>query len=58
MLAKLTKLLGLNEDSTRMMHGVLTEGTPSEARGVVVEALRREGIAYQEAIMLVNKIWT
>ena len=57
MKAKLTKLLGLNEDSTRMMHGVLTEGTPSEARGVVVEALRREGIAYQEAIMLVNKIW-
>lgn len=57
MLAKLTKLLGLNEDSTRMMHGVLTEGTPSEARGVVVEALRREGILYQEAIMLVNQIW-
>ncbi|XP_062621462.1 uncharacterized protein LOC134283041 [Saccostrea cucullata] len=57
MMEKLTKLLGLNQNSTRMMHGVLTEGTPSEARGVVVEALRREGISYQEAIILVNQIW-
>ncbi|XP_061189978.1 uncharacterized protein LOC133197787 [Saccostrea echinata] len=54
---KVSRLLGLNKEATRVMHGVLSEGTPSEVRGALVEALRREGIFYQEAIMIVNQIW-
>lgn len=54
---KVNRLLGLNKDATRVMHGILSEGTSSEAKGVLVEALRREGIFYQEAIMIVNQIW-
>lgn len=49
MFVKLIKLLGLNEDFIRMMYGVygvLIEGILFEARGVVVEAFRREGIVY------------
>lgn len=46
MFVKLIKLLGLNEDFIWMMYGVLIEGILFEARGVVVEAFRREGIVY------------
>lgn len=54
---KVNRLLGLNKDATRVMHGILSEGTSSEAKGAMVEVLRREGIFYQEAIMIVNQIW-
>lgn len=54
---KVNKLLGLNEDATRVMHGVLSEGTISDAKGAVVGALRQEGIFFQEAVMIVNQIW-
>ncbi|KAL3860165.1 hypothetical protein ACJMK2_010323 [Sinanodonta woodiana] len=55
---KIFKELGFCLQKKELQKGILADGSPSMVKGALVKILRKEGINYEEAVIIVNQIWT
>ena len=54
---KVYEVVGMCMDTNRLTHGVLSEGTIPQVKASLVTLLRKEGLFYEESIMVVNQLW-
>lgn len=49
--------LGLDPDTNKLQHGIISNGTDTEIKSTLVEIIRKNGLFYEEAVVLVNQLW-